>query len=166
MGIRMNRRRWLGFSLLGVVSAGALGALLVAPARGGPYGHGGWWRHGRGPVSEERIRAHVEWMLRGIDVSGEQLDRIAAIAARTQGELRELRGEHGRARGELLAALTGPTVDRAALEALRARHVAAADAASRKLTEALAEAAEVLTPEQRAQLAAQHAKLHAGEDAD
>jgi protein CpxP len=45
--------------------------------------------------------------------------------------------------------LTQQTIDRAALEKLRADQIALHDAASRRLIQAIGDAAEVLTPEQR-----------------
>ena len=57
------------------------------------------------------------------------------------------------ARKRAVELLAEPTVDRAAIEALRAEQVARADAASKRLARALGDAAEVLTPEQRKQLA-------------
>jgi len=48
--------------------------------------------------------------------------------------------------------LTAPTVDRAAIEKFRADKLALADQASRRIAQALGEAAEVLTPEQRAEI--------------
>jgi Spy/CpxP family protein refolding chaperone len=48
--------------------------------------------------------------------------------------------------------LTPPTIDRTAIEAFRAAQVAQLDAVSKRLTQALTEAAEVLTPKQREQI--------------
>ena len=50
--------------------------------------------------------------------------------------------------------LTQQTIDRAALEKLRADQIAIHDAASRRLIQAIADAAEALTPEQRRKMAA------------
>lgn len=50
--------------------------------------------------------------------------------------------------------LTAPTIDRGALELLRSREIAQIDQASKTLVQAFADAAEVLTPAQRAKLAA------------
>jgi Spy/CpxP family protein refolding chaperone len=66
------------------------------------------------------------------------------------------------ARREAIELLTQERVDAAALEALRARQVGLADEASRRFTRALAEAAEVLTPGQRKQLAAHFARRRHG----
>jgi Spy/CpxP family protein refolding chaperone len=49
--------------------------------------------------------------------------------------------------------LSQPQIDRGALEALRAKQSRAMDEISRRLTQSLADAAEVLTPEQRGKLA-------------
>jgi Spy/CpxP family protein refolding chaperone len=166
----MNRRRWIGLSLIGVAGAGGLAALLAAPALGGgPFGHGHgfgrWGHHGRHGLDEDRLRAHAEWLLRGVDgVTDAQLDRIVSIASSTARELHAGRDRHGD-HAAIVTALSAETVDRAALDTLRAEHVAALEAGSRKLTEALAQIAEVLTPEQRAQLAAQVEKLHGKRDA-
>jgi Spy/CpxP family protein refolding chaperone len=171
MSITMNRRRWIGLSLIGVAGAGALGALFAVPALGGggPFGHGHghglWGRHGHHRFSEERVRAHVEWMLRGVDASAEQVDEITRIATATAADLHGARDRHAD-HAQIVAALSAETVDRAALETLRAEHVTAVETASHKLTDALAQIAEVLTPAQRAQLAAQHDKLRALHEAE
>jgi periplasmic protein CpxP/Spy len=51
--------------------------------------------------------------------------------------------------------LAAQTVDRARLETLRAEQMQLADATSKRITEAVAEAAEVLNPAQRAELSRQ-----------
>jgi Spy/CpxP family protein refolding chaperone len=56
--------------------------------------------------------------------------------------------------------LTKDKVDTAALEELRVRQIRLADDASRTFTRALADAAEVLNPAQRKQLAAHFARRH------
>jgi Spy/CpxP family protein refolding chaperone len=64
------------------------------------------------------------------------------------------------ARQQAVALLAEPTVDRAALEVLRAGQLQLAEGASRRLTQALADVADVLTPEQRRQLAERAARWH------
>jgi Spy/CpxP family protein refolding chaperone len=68
-------------------------------------------------------------------------------------DLRPLREKRREARRQMRDILTAQTVDRSKLEALRADAIKLADQASQRVTTALADAAEVLTPEQRADLA-------------
>ena len=49
-------------------------------------------------------------------------------------------------------ALEQPTIDRAALEQIRATELQRAETASSRVVQAIADAAEVLTPEQRIEL--------------
>jgi Spy/CpxP family protein refolding chaperone len=60
---------------------------------------------------------------------------------------------HGELRERLVAELTGPTIDRDSLEALRSEQLIQIDELSRTLVDALAGISEVLTPEQRLELA-------------
>jgi Spy/CpxP family protein refolding chaperone len=64
-----------------------------------------------------------------------------------------LREKHREARRAVMELLAKPNVDRAAIEAIRAQEIQSADAMSRRFVQSLADVAEVLTPEQRAQLA-------------
>ena len=56
--------------------------------------------------------------------------------------------------------LSGPTIDRAAIEKLRAEEMALADTLSRTVAAALADSAEVLTPEQRTELLERLGRFH------
>jgi len=55
--------------------------------------------------------------------------------------------------------LAAPTIDRAAIEKLRAEQITLADASSKRMTQALADAGEVLNPEQRKKLAERMQKM-------
>jgi Spy/CpxP family protein refolding chaperone len=64
-------------------------------------------------------------------------------------DLFRLRQQHQANRDAFHAQLGGATVDRAALEEVRKSEIALADEASKRLVRALADVADVLTPEQR-----------------
>ena len=68
-------------------------------------------------------------------------------------DLLPLRERARAARQRGIDLLAGDRVDRGALEALRGEQIGLADQASRRLSQALADAAEVLTPEQRKNIA-------------
>jgi Spy/CpxP family protein refolding chaperone len=84
-----------------------------------------------------------------IDASSQQQERLRAIVKDAVRELVPMREKAVSARTRAAALLTQPNVDRAAIEAFRAEQLALADAASKRFVDALADAAEVLTPEQR-----------------
>jgi len=125
--------------------------------RGGGWHHDGGWHHGHrygrpgfGPGSIERM---VDRLARAADASSEQRDKMNAIAQRAGGQLMALREKHLAARQQVREILAAPTIDRAKLESLRAEQMKLADEASRHITAALADVAEVLSPAQRADLA-------------
>jgi protein CpxP len=129
-----------GLALVAVAGTGA------AIASGG-WGHGGW-RHGGG-FGENRF----ERMLDHVDATAEQEEKLWDIVDGMRDEVRPMMREFRDTREQLAALLAAPTIDRAAVETLRAGRIAAIDQASQKVSAALVEAAEVLTPEQRTKLA-------------
>jgi Spy/CpxP family protein refolding chaperone len=142
---------------------GSLGAVFGAHAfaHGGGFGGGfgpGAWHGGRGEQADpeamkRRIDASVRWMLADVNATDAQREKIAAIVEATRKEMAPLREKHREARRAVMELLAKPNVDRAAIEAIRAQEIQSADAMSRRFVQSLADVAEVLTPEQRAQLA-------------
>ena len=84
----------------------------------------------------------------------------------TMRDMRPLREQHRQARKQVMEMLSKPQIDRTALEAVRTKEIQVADQLSKRLTQSMADAAEVLTPDQRAKLAekmAQHRGRHRGQ---
>lgn len=88
-----------------------------------------------------------------IDASQQQQDKLRAIVDGAVKDLLPVRQKLMTARASARDLLTRDTVDRAAIEQFRVDMVAVHDAASRRLAQAVADAAEVLTPEQRRKIA-------------
>ena len=151
-GRRLFFRRAAIATLIGGLAAGAG---FKAWAHGG---HGGW--HGGEGFSEERIERMVKHFGVEVDATPEQKAKLTEIATAAAKELQPLREKAREARKQAMALLAAPAVDREALERLRSEQMQAADAASKRLTQALADVAEVLTPEQRKQLAERMQKRH------
>ena len=131
--------------------AGGAAAAFSWGAFGRGRGHGG---HGGGPMSEERIEKMVKHFAVEVDATPEQQEKLTAIAKQAAKDLEPLRGQAMETRKQAMELLSQPSVDRAALEKLRVSKLQHADAMSRRVTQALGDAAEVLTPEQRKKLAA------------
>jgi len=142
-------RRGMIATLVGLVAAGAA-ATACAHGPGGWGGSRGW--HGDADP-ERRAESMAKRWLRGVDATEAQQKKVAEIMAATMKDLRPLREQQRAARTEVVAILSKPQIDRSALEAARAQGVKLAEDFSRRITQSLADVAEVLTPEQRVKLA-------------
>jgi Spy/CpxP family protein refolding chaperone len=95
-----------------------------------------------------------EHMMDELKATPEQRSQLQAIGAAARADLKpQMKAAHD-ARGEWMQLFSQPTVDPAAAEALRQKMLAHHDAVSRRMTQALLEASQVLSPEQRRTLAA------------
>ena len=154
-------RRGFGYAaLIGAAIVGLVGGGLATSAMGhggfGPRhwggGPGGWGHHRmRGPESPEQAKEHAARMVERfawhVNATAEQKQKLTVIAQSLAGDMQPLHQEMREAHKRGIEILRQPTLDRAALEAFRAEQIAAADGASKRLAQALADAAEVLTPE-------------------
>lgn len=145
-----SRSRWLiagGVAVVALAGIGAAGAMGGGEAMGRHVMEVGM-RHGGHFAGRGLSRA-----LDAVDATAEQEERIWAIVDGARAELRPMMREFRDTREAVMELMAAPTIDRAAAETLRAGRIAAIDEASRKMTAAMLDAAEVLTPEQRAELA-------------
>lgn len=155
---RRSRRRW-------IIAASIVGVLmLVGGTKAYVYAKGGGWHGWRGHMSAEemsdRIALRVKYALADVDATGEQKTKVTEILQGTASDVHALAGEHRAAHKQLFEILTAETIDRARLEAVRAETLGLADQATKRIVQGVADAADVLTPEQRAQLAAKMEKRH------
>jgi Spy/CpxP family protein refolding chaperone len=152
------RRRFLRrTAIAGVIAAGVSALGLTAFTHAGAHG---WHRGGfMGGASldpaqlDERLDRMLKHFYVEIDATDAQKQRLAPLVQDAARELLPLRGRLHEARRQALELLARETVDRGALETLRAEQLALAEQASRRLVQAVADIADVLTPEQRRQLA-------------
>lgn len=144
-----SARRWI----LGAVLLGAVAVTGFAGARGfNMHGHG----HGHhGPVDAATAAKHIDKMVAHIlpDGTAVQKARLAEIAKAAFADLQPAKAQFREAHGRAHALLMAPTIDRVALEQLRAEQITRMDAISKRLLAAVQDAAEVLTPEQRVRFA-------------
>ncbi|MBA3774375.1 MAG: periplasmic heavy metal sensor [Ramlibacter sp.] len=140
-----SRRRWFA----GLAALGGLG-LLGTQAQA--YG---WDR--REKLDPEETARRLDWRIgRLVKEAGgttQQKDRLVAIATAAMADLKPLREQARASRRRGLDLLAAPSVDRIGLEQLRVAQMQIADARSRRMLQAMADAADVLAPEQRIKVA-------------
>ena len=98
---------------------------------------------------DERVDRMVKRFASKVDATPEQQQKLATIAKGASRDMAPVRDKLRDARKQAIEIARAPTVDRAALEKLRVEQLQLADSVSKRMTQALADAAEVLTPEQR-----------------
>jgi len=117
------------------------------------FHHGGRFGGMGGPfLTPGRIERIVDRVVAQVDGSSDQKQKINAILRGVADDLYPIRQQHLEGRKQIREVLAAPTIDRAKLEALRVQQMQLADAVSKRLTTAIADAGDVLTPAQRAEL--------------
>ncbi len=119
------------------------------------WGGGRWFGGGRHMTEEKAERRALRMAKRlawAVDATDEQKTKFEDIAKALVKDVYPLRADMQTARDEAIDILTAPSVDTDKLEALRAKQMANAETATKRFTEALADAASVMTDEQRAKL--------------
>ena len=139
----------------GFVMSGA-GAMAADMAMGHAMGHGA----GHGGM-HAMMGAHLDEMLAKVDATADQKTRIHAIMKDAMAAMGPVHERLASTHGEIHRLLAAPTVDRAALEQLRAARIADLDQASKVLVQAMADAADVLNAGQREKLGTMMAQHHA-----
>lgn len=158
---RMRRFALVGMATVAAAAAFALMPLGSAYARAG-QGHGcgapmmGMDRGGDPAAAAARMDGMLKFMLADANATQEQRDKIAAIMKSARTDLADTQQRLRDGRGKVIDLMAAPTIDRAALEQLRVEQTQLHETVSRRMLQAAADAAEVLTPQQRAKLAETH----------
>jgi protein CpxP len=123
------------------------------------FGHGpGHWRGGPagGKFDPARAEERADRMIRHIsvevDATAEQQEKLRGIVKNAVKDMVPMREKLFAARKQARDLLLAQNIDRAAIEKLRTDQLAVADALSKRFTQALIDAAEVLNPDQRQKL--------------
>jgi periplasmic protein CpxP/Spy len=157
-----GRRGVFVLALLAVAVVAGLTGRMLSTAFGQGFAWHTWHEGGfiggmGGPLTpaqiDDRIDRATKHMAIELDASPDQQAKIAGIAKAAVNDLRPLHEKAQAARGQAVALLTAPTVDRSAIERLRAEQIALAETASKRIAQAVADASEVLNPDQRRKVA-------------
>ena len=150
------RGLFAGVLLFGVVAGASY--IGSSHAQGGMHpgmrgGHSMMFGNADPESAAKRIDAMVSFALANVDANAEQKAKISEIAKTALTDLMPLRDEHKAARAKAVELLSAATIDRAAIEQVRASELKLAETASKRITQAIADAADTLQPAQRAKLA-------------
>jgi Spy/CpxP family protein refolding chaperone len=164
-GFSLGVRRWIrpaaAALLLGGIAIGIGAGAVAQNAAGGGWHHGG--AHAMMGSSEDAV-AHVNGMLQYIytevGATEAQKAQLAAIAQQATTDLAPLHDKLHSGHAQVFSLLTQDSIDRTAIETARAAQMSVVDQASRRVTQFVADVAEVLTPAQRKALA-DHLSQHA-----
>jgi periplasmic protein CpxP/Spy len=157
-------RAWLKAAAI-AMAMGSAAVSATASAAPGPFGmhrghHGAHMENMDSAKLDKFLERRIERRVK--DATPEQKARLKEIARAAFADLKPLREQARASHEQMRALLAQPNIDRNALEGVRARHVQQMDQISRRMTAALADAAQVLTPEQRARLAETMKARHGG----
>lgn len=151
---RRHRRR-------GIIAAAAIAVAVSAGAYGVAHA---WEAHHRWSMRDgipvQLIEHRIDSALRKADATDDQVGRVNTIIEAAARDIEPLRAEMAGTRAQAVSLLTAPQIDRAAIDHLRTERAGTMDRISQRVTTALADAAEVLTPAQREKLAHVVADMH------
>lgn len=146
---RPRRSKWHQAALFTVALAGGslagAGGLAYAAMMNGMGWHGGH--------RLEMIQRHVRDALDSVGATTVQEDKVHDIIANGFTSMEGSRSDRMAERKQMIDLLRTPTIDRAAVEKLRADQVAKYEARSKTMVGVILDAADQLSPEQRATLA-------------
>jgi Spy/CpxP family protein refolding chaperone len=151
-----KRRRFFKRAAIATLIGGiAAGVGFKAFAQGDGCG---WHRCGySGAMDPAAIDQHIDRALKHlyveIDATEEQKQKLEPIVKQAVKDLLPLREKARSTRKQAIDLLAADTIDRGAIEALRAEKLQLAEQASKRFAQALADVADVLTPAQRKQIA-------------
>jgi len=158
---RARRGLLIAGVILGAITL-LVGVKAYVFAKGGPGWHHGWGEQMSSEEIADRIQHGVKYMLSEVDATADQKTKVTAILQAAAQDVHGLGDQHLAARTQIHEILSAPTIDRARLENVRADELRLADQASKRIVTAIADAAEVLSPEQRTKLMDEMQKRHHG----
>lgn len=150
-----------GRRLLAALLATSLAAVSMIGYASGHDAHDGTGMHGDAytQVNVTHLHAIVQHVMDR--ASPEQQTKIDVLVAAAKPELQSLDAQAMAAHRQTVELLLQDNVDRAAVEQAQTSEIQAADQLAKRINQALADLAELMTPEQRAQLRA-HVMAHMG----
>ena len=97
----------------------------------------------------QHIEKRVDRALTGTDATADQKKKVSTIIEQAFTDMKPLHDKRVENRRAMADAMQAPTIDKAKIEALRQEQIKTADAGSKRFTQALTDAGDVLSVQQR-----------------
>ena len=97
----------------------------------------------------QRIEKRVDRALTGTDATAEQKQKVSTIIEQAYADMKPLNDKRVENRKAMADAMQAPTIDKAKIETLRQEQMKVSDQGSKRFTQALTDAGDVLTAPQR-----------------
>lgn len=97
----------------------------------------------------EHIEKRVDKALNGTDATADQKKKVSGILEQAFKDMKPLHDKRVENRKAMAEAMQAPTIDKAKIETLRQEQMKVSDASSRRFTQALTDAGDVLSAPQR-----------------
>jgi Spy/CpxP family protein refolding chaperone len=98
---------------------------------------------------QQRIEARVDKALTGTDATADQKTKVSGILKQAFTDMKPLHDKRIENRKAMAEAMQAPTIDKAKIETLRQEQMKVSDASSKRFTQALTDAGDVLSAPQR-----------------
>jgi len=153
--------KWSGkkrFAIIALTSALAVGTFATVAYSGGQsymkdHRMGGLMHSAGDPAKfEQKLDKKLKFLSFALDATDEQQKKLKTVILALAKEVLPMKAQMRETREQLQELLLQPKIDRAAIENLRAEKIALVDTMSKKVTSAIADAGEILSPEQRIKL--------------
>jgi periplasmic protein CpxP/Spy len=161
---RRNPLRVLFLTLTVALAGGLCQTAMAQPDTAPDALHGGLHEGGmghRGGMGHIGHIGHIGRLLDAVNATPEQRAQIKQIMEAAHGDLKAQRANGLALRQQSMALLAQTTIDARAVESVRQQMLAQHDATSKRMTQAMVDAASVLTPPQRQTLAGLMARRQA-----
>jgi Spy/CpxP family protein refolding chaperone len=97
----------------------------------------------------QHIEKRVDKALTGTDATADQKKKVSTIIEQAFADMKPLHDKRVENRKAMADAMQAPTIDKAKIEALRQEQMKVSDASSKRFTQALTDAGDVLNVQQR-----------------
>jgi len=150
-----GKKRFTAVALASVLAAGTFATVAYSGGQSYMKDHrmGGLLHSAGDPAKfEKKLDKKLKFLTFALDATNAQQERLKTVIMALAKDVLPMKAKMRETRVQLQELLIQPKIDRAAIENLRAEKIVLVDTMSKKVATAIADAGEILEPEQRIKL--------------